>query len=44
MKTLKAILLLFAAMAIVTACDPMEDESLRDKYITMPETLSARKN
>ena len=34
MKTLKAILLLFAAMAIVTACDPMEDESLRDKYIT----------
>ena len=28
MKTLKAILLLFAAMAIVTACDPMEDESL----------------
>ena len=32
MKTLKAILLLFAAMAIVTACDPMEDESLRDKY------------
>lgn len=33
MKTLKAILL-FAAMAIVTACDPMEDESLRDKYIT----------
>lgn len=34
MKTFKILTILFATVAIATACDPMEDDSLRDEHIT----------
>lgn len=36
MKTLNRIMIFFAAMVITAACDPMEDDSLRDKYAGEP--------
>ena len=43
MQVTKILIAMLAAAFIVTACDPIEDEDLRDKYVTdagTPITLS----
>ena len=34
MKVTKILIAMLASAFIVTACDPIEDEDLRDKYVT----------
>ena len=34
MKVTKTLIAMLASAFIVTACDPIEDEDLRDKYVT----------
>ena len=34
MKATKILIAMLASAFIVTACDPIEDEDLRDKYVT----------
>ena len=34
MKVTKILIAMLASASIVTACDPIEDEDLRDKYVT----------
>lgn len=36
MKATKILIAMLASAFIVTACDPIEDEDLRDKYVTVP--------
>lgn len=38
MKAIKIFMTLLTGAIIATACDPIEDEDLRDKYFTNPGT------